>query len=150
VPNNTLTSPENGVSYPVITTVAPSHVKVGDVVQVIVSVNAVEELYSAPFHLIYEPNLMEFLGAEQGDFLAQDGNQTAFLEATDPRKGRIIVGLSRLGPVGGISGSGVLATFAFRAKAQGSGTLGLWGVDLRDAALEPITGRIELSEVVID
>jgi len=73
-----------------------------------------------PFHLRYNRQTLEFVppGIE-GPFLGSDGARTVFLVSDAPGGGEIVVVLSRLGSGGGVSGSGLLATFRFQAVAAG-------------------------------
>jgi general secretion pathway protein D len=113
-------------------------VQVGD--QFILSIEAdlVKDLFSAPFYLQYDPQLLEFIGLTEGKLLNQDGKPTVFIYNVDTDSGQIIVGLSRLGDVGGITGSGVLALATFKAKNPGTATVAFQNVDFRDVRLEPV------------
>lgn len=99
-------------------------VKVGEEFSLDVSVNGVSDLYAAPFYLTYDPKLLRFISAKEGSFLGQDGNSTTFLFSNDANRGRIIVGLTRLGQVKGVSGSGSLMRVDFKAIETGSISIG--------------------------
>lgn len=77
---------------------------------------SVTDLYGVAFDLTFPANLLQHVRSTQGPMLAGgtfQGSVTA---------GRLVVGLSNLGPVPGASGSGVLMTFEFRAVGAGEGT----------------------------
>jgi len=88
---------------------------------------------SVPFHLRFNPAVLDFVppGVE-GDFLMQGGGQTVFVATEVQGQGEIVVGASRVGTPTGASGAGLLATFQFRAKAPGSSTFSFTGAMVRD------------------
>ncbi len=124
-------------------------IQVGD--QFILSIEAdqVKDLFSAPFYLKYDPRLLEFIGLTEGKFLNRDGKPTVFIYSVDPDTGQVIIGLSRLGDVGGISGSGVLALATFKAKNPGTANVAFQNVDFRDIQLEPVNVLSESGEVQV-
>ncbi len=124
-------------------------IQVGD--QFILSIEAdqVKDLFSAPFYLKYDPQFLEFIGLTEGKFLNKDGKPTVFIYSVDPDTGQVIIGLSRLGDVGGISGSGVLALATFKAKNSGTATMAFQNVDFRDIRLEPVNVISEGREVQV-
>jgi len=124
-------------------------IQVGD--QFILSIEAdqVKDLFSAPFYLKYDPQLLEFIGLTEGKFLNRDGKPTVFIYSVDPDTGQVIIGLSRLGDVGGISGSGVLALATFKAKNPGTANVAFQNVDFRDIQLEPVNVLSESGEVQV-
>ncbi|HXV75674.1 MAG TPA: cohesin domain-containing protein [Candidatus Polarisedimenticolaceae bacterium] len=104
---------------------------------------------SVPFHLRYNPQVVDFIEPPtEGPFLGADGAMTVFL-AADPSGGEIVVGLSRFDPVG-MSGSGLLAEFAFDAIAAGDCGFGFSAASVKDpeaadlpAAFDPTSVRVE-------
>lgn len=82
-----------------------------------VRATSVSDLYGVAFDLTYPPNLLQHVRSTQGPLLAGG----TFQGSTSA--GRLVVGLSNLGPVPGTSGSGVLLTFEFRAVGAGEGAL---------------------------
>ncbi|MDD5772852.1 MAG: secretin N-terminal domain-containing protein [bacterium] len=89
-----------------------------------VSVNNISDLFAVPFYLIYDPKLLQFISAKEGPFLGQDGNSTTFLFSNDINRGRVIVGLTRLGQVKGVNGSGTIMIINFKALAAGNASIG--------------------------
>jgi hypothetical protein len=80
-------------------------------------------LYGVGFDLNYPTDLLNYRGGSQTEagFLSGDGSRTEIL-ARQPTDGTVIVGLSRLGDVGGVEGSGLLLTLDFTAVNNGSGS----------------------------
>jgi hypothetical protein len=112
--------------------------QVGDQLTVHIMVSNVTNLFGAPFYLGYDPFRLAVVSAAEGDFLKNDGQSSVFLDSIDASKGLVVIGASRLGAVGGVSGSGSLAVVTFKATASGPVTLTLQNVDFRDASLTKI------------
>jgi hypothetical protein len=81
-----------------------------------VRATSVSDLYGVAFDLDYPAGLLQFVRSSQGPFLAGG----TFQGSSGP--GKLVLGLSNLGPVPGTSGSGVLMTLEFRAVGAGEGT----------------------------
>ena len=128
----------------------PNAGHVGDELTLNISISSVERLYAAPFYLIYDPAILELTKVTQGDFLKQDGQQTAFLHADRPDIGRVMIGLSRLGQVTGITGAGTLVSMTFRAKAPGMAAFGIEQVEFRNTAMEIIPIQVASAEMMVE
>jgi len=115
-----------------------------------VQVHKVKDLFGAPFYLLYDPKLLDVKKVSQGDFLKKDGKKTAFLFKTDKQKGKIIVGLTRLGPVGGMEGEGTLVIVSFKALQAGHANVTFDQVDFKDSHLTtiPIQMKTGLIDVI--
>lgn len=84
------------------------------------------EVYYAAVDLTYDPAGMEFLEAAEGGFLSRDGADATLFRAAlqDAQAGKIAVGLTRLGDIGGVTGAGTLLTLSFKALNSGTTSLG--------------------------
>ncbi|GEM_PF-2942853 len=122
---------------------------VGEQVVFTIKTEQVKDLFSAPFYLRYDPQVLEFIGLTEGDFLKQDNNPTAFVYAVEPEIGQVIVGLSRLGEVTGMSGSGTLALATFKAKNPGKANVSFQNADFRNARFEPVSVLAQMPEIQI-
>ena len=71
----------------------------------------------------YNPTVLEFRRALVGEFLKSGGAPASVMIATHPGKGQVELRMRRDGPP--VSGSGVLASLFFRAKAPGLATVEL-------------------------
>ncbi len=112
----------------------PGRVKVGEEFSVEVAVDSLHDLYSAPFFLVFPPQLCTFVRVEEGDFLGSGGQTTLFTASANEKNGQLIIG-TKQGPTGaGASGSGTLARIVFKAKAAGSGDIHLDRINFRDPA----------------
>ncbi|MFH1962654.1 MAG: cohesin domain-containing protein [bacterium] len=108
-------------------------------VTVSILIDTVVGLYGASFDIIFDPSLLQGVNITEGNFLNQDGLQTAFLRTIDNKNGKIIIGISRLEKAGGINGSGVLCSITFKTKGYGSSSLQFDNICLKDALLDRIS-----------
>jgi hypothetical protein len=127
--------PEEPLSGPAIVRLVPSRTtyNVGETVAVNVFMESADNVGSVPFHLRYNPQVLQFIPpAVEGPFLQADGTNTVFLAPDTGGGGEIVVGLSRLGGGDGASGAGSLATFQFLAVAEGDAGFAFTGASVKD------------------
>lgn len=125
-------------------------VRAGEAFELHITVRDVKNLFSAPFHLLFNPELLEVEEVTEGEFLGADGKQTVFLKSIQAERGRVIVGLARLGKVGGQNGSGRLVRLKLRAKRPGTATLALERLEFRDPDLRPISVKTSPATIKIE
>jgi len=106
---------------------------VDDVVSVAVEIQSGTDVGHVPFHLAFDPRVLRFEGADQGDFLGVDGAPTAFFAAPASSGDEVWVGLSRLGSGPGIDGAGTLCTLNFVAVGPGTTQLRFKLATVRDS-----------------
>lgn len=128
---------------------APKGVKVDQEFTVGVSLSDVTNLYGVSLNLSYDPGLFEFITVTEGGFLKQDGKSTSFMHAVNAAEGRVTVGMTRLGGVGGVSGSGGLFSAVFRAKGEGTAIITPQDGALKDPVLATIPSTLTGIEVKI-
>jgi len=91
-----------------------------------VEVQGMQKAFSAAFDVIYDPSVIEYVKADEGPFLNRSNAlNTSFFQSAlqDGVKGRIVIGLTLLGQVDGVSEGGTLLTLSFRALNPGVTTL---------------------------
>lgn len=86
-----------------------------------VRAESVAGLYGVAFDLAYPSNLFRLASQAEGSFLSQTGTDATTFQLLESAPGTLVVGVSRLGPLTGISGSGPLATLVFTPIASGTG-----------------------------
>ena len=99
--------------------------------------------------VIYDIEKVAFLRAEQGNFLSSD--QTTILMPIRNREdeGRIMCGISRTKDSPGMDGTGIVATFIFKALVTGDTVLGIDNLVLLDPALMDIKAKSESLNLTI-
>jgi hypothetical protein len=85
--------------------------------------NQVQNLYGVSFDLRYPSTVLRFDRALQGTALSMGGAVSTSLQVAESPAGNLVVGLTRLGAVPGMSGSGSLLTLEFAARTAGTGDL---------------------------
>lgn len=108
--------------------------EVGQEVTIDVVVTDAEGLFEAPLSIIYNPKLVEFVKADEGNMLNSDGAPTSFMATANDKVGYIDVMTTRLGRVPGINGSGTLFTMTFVGRSPGISPLVFKMSNLKDAA----------------
>jgi PKD repeat protein len=92
---------------------------IGELVTVEVKVRDVQDLFGIQFDVRYDPAVLRFVSAEEGDFLSSDGAPTFFNPPDDDGAGNAKgLAISRLGDVPGLSGEGTIAKFSFRVESH--------------------------------
>jgi hypothetical protein len=81
----------------------------------------VTALYGVAFDLDYPPGVVRYQSSAAGEFLGNSSQVTAPVVETVP--GHLVVGVSRLGTLPGVSGSGVLLRLVFTPVANGGGAV---------------------------
>ncbi len=122
----------------ILNIVAPATVKVNDKFKVDVAAANLSNLYAAPFVFTYDPALLDFVSATEGPFLKGDGKPARLQITGSAGSGQITVSLGRIGNVGGMNGSGTLASLTFKAKGRGTANLGFASVNFTDPAGKPL------------
>ena len=105
---------------------------VGESVMTDLFIENAKNVGSVPFHLLYDPTVLEYVTGTEGTFLNGDGTNTVFLAVDSGPGGEIVVGLARLGGSPGASGAGLLATFEFLAVGSGDSGFSFTGAGVRD------------------
>jgi len=82
-------------------------------------VENVNDLFSAPVRLKFDPNVVRLNEVTRGGMLAADGKQILFTRNILNDTGEASVTLSRMPGSMGISGSGSLVTFTFQVVGKG-------------------------------
>lgn len=90
-----------------------------------VEVQNLNGTFFAAFDVTYDPAVIEFQNAVEGAFLSKGGSEATSLQVAlqNAGQGRVVVGLTRLGPIGEVSGNGTLLTLTFKAVGPGATTL---------------------------
>ncbi len=120
---------------------APEGVDKGQQFSVAVQVKDVENLYSAPLFIKYDPASLELVNLNEGVFLKQDGQTTVFSSSPNRTTGQVIVGYKQGTGGKGASGSGVLFNLNFKALIEGETTLEVNRVNFRN----PEGGRLQVT-----
>lgn len=118
-----------------------------------VSISDVADLYGFQFDLRYDDTVLQTPQEDdvtEGAFIGNDGASTYWIEPDTSTPGIIDdAACSRTGPIGGVSGSGVLAKITFSTAGSGTSQLSLENVALVDSSGSPISFSITHGSVEV-
>lgn len=138
---------------PAIVRLIPSRAtyNVGEPVVLNVFVENAQNVGSIPFHLRYDPNVLQFVSpGQEGPFMGSDGTSTVFLASDTGGGGEIVVGLSRMGGDRGITGAGSLCTFQFLAVAPGNAGFAFTGASVKDPQTRNLPANFSTVAVTVE
>lgn len=127
-------SPENNTVY----MAKNSAISDGGFIAIDVKLNNISDyVYGTSLSIDFDAAKIGFIGYSKGNFLEQGGNTaTSYMWAESVNK--LSFGITRLGGVGGISGSGTLVTLKFKAIETGNSVISFNECTLKDPALNTI------------
>src|SRR5262249_11285845 len=119
--------------------------KPGQVVTVGVVVDNVNDLYSIPLLLQYNPGVISLEEVQhaagqggQGGFLSGGTQEIAIVQQINKDRGQAIISATRQPNTPGVSGSGTLLGIKIKALAAGSSNLTIVQVNAKDSKQQPI------------
>lgn len=121
-----------GSGTEVVITPASTDANFGEFITLSVDTSSAVDLYAFGFDISYDPAVLNFVSATEGNFLSSDGQATAFSAALeDGVQGTLIAGGARLiNPPSGIDGSGKLFDMTFEVVgADGSSSALTFGAN---------------------
>ncbi len=130
---NTPVATAGGTPVSLSVTPASSAQTVGSTFQVQVALAGGQDVYSVPLQMQFNPQVLELVNVDAGDFLERDGQSVAIVHR-DEGNGLVTISTSRPPGVKGVSGQGGLCTLTFRAKAACDSTLALVKVGAKNSA----------------
>ncbi len=111
----------------------PRLVDAGKEFELVVRTAEVQGLFSAPTFITYNPQVLQFVSASEGDFLRQNARTTVFTASpVGGIGGRVIIGYKQGAGGQGASGSGVLYHLRFKSLAPGKSVVNLERINFRD------------------
>src|SRR5437016_2240796 len=113
-------------------------VSVGQEIRLDVQVTNIEDLAEGTLTISYDPKVLEFRQAFEGEFLKREGTASV-TTAANPATGTVAVRLTRAEGSKGVTGTGVLATLAFVAKEPGASPVAIQTSQLLSAAKAPLS-----------
>jgi general secretion pathway protein D len=121
--------------------------KTGQSVTIGVVVDNVNDLFSIPLLLQYNPAVISVEEVEHGSFLSGGTQEIAIVQRVDKERGQAIISATRQPNTPGVNGSGTLMGIVVKALAPGSSNLSIVQVNAKDSqqkAIPLITGEATL------
>lgn len=109
-----------------------------------VVVSGVQNAYSVPLQVSYDPKALQVVNVSNGPFLSQDGQLVTLVKRDDDSSGTLQINASRPPGSSGVSGQGTVVTLTFRAKAAGQSNLSISKGGAVDPAMHaiPVFGTV--------
>jgi general secretion pathway protein D len=114
------------------------NLKTGDTITVRLLADNVDDLFSLPVLLEYDPKVISVQEVRHGNFFSDGGQEIAVVQQIDEEQGHAIVSATRPPRTAGVSGSGTVLEFVLRGVASGTSALSLPAVKARNSKQTPI------------
>jgi general secretion pathway protein D len=112
--------------------------KAGQSATIGVVVENVNDLFSIPLLLQYNPAVISVEEVEHGTFLSGGTQEIAIVQRVDKEHGQAIISATRQPNTSGVNGSGTLMGIVIKALAPGSSNLSIVQVNAKDSQQKPI------------
>jgi general secretion pathway protein D len=112
--------------------------KVGQTSTVGIVVENVNDLYSIPLLLQYNPAVVSVEEVQHGGFLSGGTQEIAIVQRVDKEHGQAIISATRQPNTPGVNGSGTLMGIVIKGLAPGSSNLSIVQVNAKDSQQKPI------------
>lgn len=112
---------------------AATTMKTGDTTTLGLAVSNVNDLYSIPLLVHYNPAVIQVEEVRNGGFLSGGTQEIAIVQRIDAQRGEVVVSATRQPNTPGINGTGTLLGFVIRAIAPGNSSLQILQVNAHDS-----------------
>ena len=112
--------------------------KPGETTTIGVTVQNMQDLYSIPMLLQFNPAVISVEDVKQGGFLSGGTQQVAIVERVDKERGQAIISATRMPNTPGVSGSGTIVGIVVKGLAPGTSQLSIVQVNAKDSQQRPI------------
>ena len=112
-----------------------------------ISVDNVNDLYSIPMILQYDPAVITVEEVQHGGFLSTGNQEIAIVQGGDRAHGQAMIAATRQPNTPGVSGSGTILGVVIKAVAAGSTNLSIVQVNAKDSQMKPLpllTGEVKI------
>ena len=112
--------------------------KVGQTQTIGIVVENVNDLFSIPILLQYNPAVISVQEVQHGGFLSGGSQEIAIVQRVDQEHGQAIVSATRQPNTPGVSGTGTILGIVVKAIAPGTSNLSIVQVNAKDSQQKPI------------
>ena len=103
-----------------------------------ISIDNVNDLYSVPMILQYDPAVISVEEVQQGGFLSSGNQEIAIVQRVDKEHGQAMIAATRQPNTPGVSGSGTLLGVVVKALAPGTTNISIVQVNAKDSQQKPL------------
>ena len=118
---------------------ATVNLKVGDRSTIAVAISDVQDLFSIPLLVQYNPAVVQIEEVRNGGFLSGGTQEIAIIQRVDAQKGEVIISATRQPGSSGVSGSGTLFGLVIHGVAPGTSEIQILQVNARDSQQKSIS-----------
>jgi general secretion pathway protein D len=109
---------------------------VGNTFQEKVMITGAQDAFAVPLQVQYDHSRLELVNVDEGEFLGRDGQPVALAHRDE--NGTVPISISRPPGAVGISGSGVVCTLTFQAKAPGDANISIVQPEIRNSKQQAV------------
>lgn len=113
-----------------------------------VTVDSIEQVFSAGLQLQFDPSVIAYVDYFEGGFLDRDGVEMT-MQVTGGGPGVVRLGMSRMASEIGIAGAGSLVTLVFRAVGEGTSAIEITSAALRQPLGAPLAVQMGAASVQV-
>jgi general secretion pathway protein D len=112
--------------------------KQGDTTTIGLKVTNINDLYSIPLLIHYNPAVIQVSEIRNGGFLAGGNQEIAIVQHIDPQRGEVVVSATRQPNTPGVSGTGTLMGLVVKAVGPGTSSVQILQVNARNSQQQTI------------
>jgi general secretion pathway protein D len=131
-------APQSGQSAQLRFEPRTATLKVGEKVTVGVVIDNVNDLFSIPFLLQFNPAVLSVEEVQHGGFLQAGNQEIAIVDRVDKEHGQAIISATRQPNTAGVNGTGTIMGIVVKAIAPGTSNLSIVQVNAKDSQQRPI------------
>jgi general secretion pathway protein D len=117
---------------------ASTTLKPGDTTTLGLAISNVNDLFSIPLMIHYDPSVIQVEEVRNGGFLSGGTQEIAVVQRIDQQKGELVVSATRQPNTPGVSGTGTVLGLVVRAVGPGTARLQILQVNAHNSQQQPI------------
>ena len=123
-------------------------IKPGETTTINIVVQNVQDLYSIPLLLQYNPAVISIEDVRHGGFLSSGTQEIPLVQRVDKERGQAIISATRMPNTPGVSGAGTLLGIIVRGVSAGTSPISIVQINARDSqqhAIQFVTGEASVT-----
>ncbi|MGC2290895.1 MAG: cohesin domain-containing protein [Candidatus Acidiferrales bacterium] len=137
-PQGAMTTPQPGAAVQLHFEPSTTVLKPGDTTTLGLAISNVNDLFSIPLMIHYNPAVIQVEEVRNGGFLSGGTQEIAVVQRIDQQKGEVVVSATRQPNTPGVSGTGTVLGLVIRAVGPGVANLQILEANARKSQQQPI------------
>lgn len=133
-----MTTPQPGAAVQLHFEPSTTVLKPGDTTTLGLAISNVNDLFSIPLMIHYNPAVIQVEEVRNGGFLSGGTQEIAVVQRIDQQKGEVVVSATRQPNTPGVSGTGTVLGLVIRAVGPGVANLQILEANARNSQQQPI------------